>query len=250
MTGDAAEVLSHLEGGVLTLTLNRAARKNALTEAMYRTLADALTHAATQDEVRVVVLQGQPNVFSAGNDVQDFLQSPPNHPQAPVFDFLRALATFPKPLLASVCGPAVGVGTTMLLHCDLVFAGDNALFSVPFVNLGLCPEAASSLLLPKLMGHQRASEVLLLGDPFAAEAALEIGLVNRVLPPTEVNAYAQTQAQRLAGKPTASVLATKRLLKGQTEAVLQRMEEEAALFGRMLTEPAAREAFAAFLTKG
>jgi enoyl-CoA hydratase/carnithine racemase len=152
-------------------------------------------------------------------------------------------------LLASPCGPAVGIGTTMLLHCDLVFAGDNALFSMPFVNLGLCPEAASSLLLPRLMGHQRASEVLLLGEPFGAEAALEVGLVNRVLPPTEVSAYAQTQAKRLAGKPVASVLATKRLLKGQTEAVLQRMDEEAALFGRMLTEPAAREAFAAFLGK-
>lgn len=249
MSADAAEVLTHLEDGVLTLTLNRAARKNALTEAMYRTLADQLQAADKRDDVRVVLLQGQPQVFSAGNDVNDFLQRPPNHRQAPVFDFLRALATLAKPLLASPCGPAVGIGTTMLLHCDLVFAGDNALFSMPFVNLGLCPEAASSLLLPRLMGHQRASEVLLLGEPFGAEAALEVGLVNRVLPPTEVSAYAQTQAKRLAGKPVASVLATKRLLKGQTEAVLQRMDEEAALFGRMLTEPAAREAFATFLGK-
>lgn len=249
MSADAAEVLTYLEDGVLTLTLNRSARKNALTEAMYRMLADQLQAAGQRDDVRVVLLQGQPQVFSAGNDVNDFLQRPPNHPQAPVFDFLRALATLPKPLLASPCGPAVGIGTTMLLHCDLVFAGDNALFSMPFVNLGLCPEAASSLLLPRLMGHQRASEVLLLGEPFGAEAALEVGLVNRVLPPTEVGAYAQTQAKRLADKPVASVLATKRLLKGQTEAVLQRMDEEAALFGRMLTEPAAREAFATFLGK-
>jgi enoyl-CoA hydratase/carnithine racemase len=167
-----------------------------------------------------------------------------------VFRFLNAIATFPKPLLAAVCGPAVGIGTTMLLHCDLVYAGDNAMFSMPFVNLGLCPEAASSLLVPRLMGYQRAAEVLLMGDPFMAEAALEVGLVNRVVPPTEANALAQQQARRLATKPLSSVIETKRLLKASTTpAVLERMREEGAIFGRMLQEPAAKEAFSAFLDK-
>jgi enoyl-CoA hydratase/carnithine racemase len=167
-----------------------------------------------------------------------------------VFHFLKGIATFPKPLLAAVCGPAVGVGTTMLLHCDLVYAGDNAAFSMPFVNLGLCPEAASSLLVPRLMGHQRAAEALLLGEPFMAEAALEVGLVNRVLPPTEANSYAQQQARKLAAKPLSSLIETKRLLKGaQIPAVLERMQEEGDIFRRMLTEPAAKEAFGAFLQK-
>jgi enoyl-CoA hydratase/carnithine racemase len=138
----------------------------------------------------------------------------------------------------------------MLLHCDLVYAGDNAAFSMPFVNLGLCPEAASSLLVPRLMGHQRAAEALLLGEPFMAEAALEVGLVNRVLPPTEANTYAQQQARKLAAKPMSSLIETKRLLKGaQIPAVLERMQQEGASFRRMLTEPAAKEAFGAFLQK-
>jgi enoyl-CoA hydratase/carnithine racemase len=167
-----------------------------------------------------------------------------------VFHFLQAIATFPKPLLAAVCGPAGGVGTTLLLHCDLVYAGDNAAFSMPFVNLGLCPEAASSLLVPRLMGHQRASEALLLGEPFMAEAALEVGLVNRVLPPTEANSYAQQQARKLAAKPLSSLIETKRLLKGaQIPEVLERMQQEGASFRRMLSEPAAKEAFGAFLQK-
>ena len=142
---------------------------------MYATLADALTHAVSDTSVRVVMFQGHETVFSAGNDIGDFLNKPPSGPDAPVFRFLNAIATFPKPLLAAVCGPAVGIGTTLLLHCDLVYAGDNAMFSMPFVNLGICPEAASTLLVPKLMGYQRAAEVLLMGDPFMAEAALEVG---------------------------------------------------------------------------
>jgi len=153
-------------------------------------------------------------------------------------------------LLASVCGPAVGVGTTMLFHCDLVYAGDNAAFSMPFVNLGLCPEAGSSLLAPQLMGYQRAAETLLLGEPFLVEAALEMGLISRVLPPTEVNAYAQLQARKMATKPLSSLMETKRLMKSaQTPAVLARIQEEAVAFGRMLKEPAAIEAFSAFLGK-
>jgi enoyl-CoA hydratase/carnithine racemase len=169
---------------------------------------------------------------------------------SPVFRFLRGIAAFPKPLLASVCGPAVGVGTTMLFHCDLVYAGDNAAFSMPFVNLGLCPEAASSLLVPQMLGYHRAAEALLLGEPFMAEAALEVGLVNRVVPPMEANAVAQSVARKLAAKPISSLVETKRLMKkGQQQMVQQQMDEEGASFGRMLGEPAAREAFGAFMQK-
>jgi enoyl-CoA hydratase/carnithine racemase len=167
-----------------------------------------------------------------------------------VFRFLRAMATFPKPLLAGVCGPAVGIGTTLLLHCDLVYAGDNAAFSMPFVNLGLCPEAASSLLVPQMMGYHRAAEALLLGDPFLAEAALEVGLVNRVLAPSEVTNYTQSVARKLAAKPLSSLVETKRLMKkGNAQQVMAVMAEEGASFGRMLREPAAREAFSAFMER-
>ncbi len=245
-----SDVLQHVELGVMTLTLNRVDKKNSFTASMYTQLADALGAAADDAAVRVVLFQGHETIFSAGNDIGDFLNKPPSTPDSPVFRFLNAIATFPKPLLASVCGPAVGIGTTMLLHCDLVYAGDNAMFSMPFVNLGICPEAASSLLVPRLMGYQRAAEVLLMGDPFMAEAALEVGLVNRVVPPTEANALAQQQARRLATKPLSSVVETKRLLKASiTPAVLERMREEGAIFGRMLQEPAAKEAFSAFMEK-
>ena len=245
-----SDVLQQVESGVMTLTLNRLDKKNSFTAAMYAELAEALRGVAEDDAVRVVLFQGHETIFSAGNDIGDFLNKPPSTPDSPVFRFLNAIATFPKPLLAAVCGPAVGIGTTMLLHCDLVYAGDNAMFSMPFVNLGLCPEASSSLLVPRLMGYQRAAEVLLMGDPFMAEAALEVGLVNRVVPPTEANALAQQQARRLATKPLSSVIETKRLLKASTTpAVLERMREEGAIFGRMLQEPAAKEAFSAFLDK-
>jgi enoyl-CoA hydratase/carnithine racemase len=245
-----SDILVHAEGGVLTLTLNRLERKNSITVAMYAALADAVEQARDDASVRVVLLQGHETVFCAGNDIGDFLDKPPAGQDSPVFRFLRGIATFPKPLLAAACGPAVGIGTTMLLHCDLVYAGDNAALSLPFVNLGLCPEAASSLLLPQMLGYHRAAEALLLGEPFMAEAALEVGLVNRLLPPTEANAYANAQARKLAAKPSASLVETKRLMKkGQQQAVLQQMLDEGETFGRMLTAPAAREAFTAFMEK-
>ena len=150
------DIRTHVEAGVMTITLNRLERKNSITAAMYGAMADGLATAQEDAAVRVVVLQGHETVFSAGNDIGDFLNKPPSAEGSPVFRFLSGIATFPKPLLAAVCGPAVGVGTTMLLHCDLVYAGDNAAFSMPFVNLGLCPEAASSFLLPKMLGYHRA----------------------------------------------------------------------------------------------
>ncbi len=245
-----SDILVHTEDGVTTISFNRLERKNSITAAMYASLADAVEQAASDAAVRVVVIQGHETVFSAGNDIGDFLNQPPATPEAPVFRFLRGIAGFPKPVIAAVSGPAVGIGTTLLFHCDLVYAGDNAAFSMPFVNLGLCPEAASSLLVPQMFGYHRAAEALLLGEPFMAEAALEAGLVNRVLPPTETNGYAQAQARKLAAKPLSSLVETKRLMKkGQAALVLQQMAEEGASFGRMLREPAAREAFTAFMEK-
>jgi enoyl-CoA hydratase/carnithine racemase len=163
---------------------------------------------------------------------------------------MQAISRFPKPLLAAVCGPAVGIGTTLLLHCDLVYAGDNAAFAMPFVNLGLCPEAASSLLAPLRMGYGRAAQALLLGEPFSAEDARDMGLVARIVPPTEVTALAQVQARKLAAKPLTSLLETKRLMKlGLKDATAARISEEATIFARMLGEPAAREAVRAFTEK-
>jgi enoyl-CoA hydratase/carnithine racemase len=244
------DILIHTDAGITTITLNRVEKKNSFTQAMYAACADALDAARDDAAVRVVVFQGDATVFSAGNDIGDFLGAPPKTQDAPVFRFLRALAAFPKPIIAAVCGPAVGIGTTMLFHCDLVYAGDNAAFSMPFVNLGLCPEAASSLLVPQMMGYHRAAEALLMGEPFMAEAALEVGLANRVVPPTEANGIAQAQARKLAAKPMASLIETKRLLKkSQLPEVLARIDEEAVSFGRMLGEPAAKEAFTAFMEK-
>jgi enoyl-CoA hydratase/carnithine racemase len=243
-------ILTHTERGVTTVTLNRLDRKNSITAQMYGAMADALAAAAADAAVRVLVFQGHETVFSAGNDIGDFLNQPPATQDSPVFRFLRGLATFEKPLLAAVCGPAVGVGTTMLFHCDLVYAGDNAAFSMPFVNLGLCPEAASSLLVPRMLGYHRAAEALLLGEPFMAEAALEVGLVNRVVPPTEANGVAQAAAQKLAAKPLSSLIETRRLMKrGQQQAVLEQMAAEGEVFARLLAAPAAREAFGAFMEK-
>ncbi len=244
------DILTHVEGGVMTVTLNRLDRKNSITSAMYAAMADALAAAERDAAIRVAVFQGHETVFSAGNDIGDFLSQPPAGMESPVFRFLCGLAGFAKPLVAAVCGPAVGVGTTMLFHCDLVYAGDNAAFSMPFVNLGLCPEAGSSLLVPQMLGYHRAAEALLLGEPFMAEAALEVGLVNRVVPPTEANAVAQAIARKLAAKPIASLVETKRLMKkGQQQLVLQQIADEGQSFSRMLGEPAAREAFNAFMEK-
>lgn len=244
------EILTQVEAGVMTITLNRLERKNSITSAMYGVMADALESANHDPDVRVVVIQGHETIFSAGNDIGDFLTKPPATTDAPVFRFLRGISSFPKPVVAAVSGPAVGIGTTLLLHCDLIYAGDNAAFSMPFVNLGLCPEAGSSFLAPQLMGYPRAAEALLLGEPFMAETALEMGLINRIVLPAEVNALAQRQALKLAAKPISSLIETKRLMKkGSAGMVAERIAEEAVSFGRLLQEPAAQEAFSAFMEK-
>ena len=244
------DILSHQEGSILTLTFNRFEKKNSITAAMYQQLANALKAAKDDAAIRVVVFQGHEAIFSAGNDLGEFLNSPPASGNSPVFQFLDAISQFPKPIVAAVCGPAVGIGTTMLLHCDLVIAGDNAAFSMPFVNLGLCPEAASSLLVPQMMGYHRAAEALMLGEPFLAEAALEVGLVNRVVPPSEATRVAMQWAQKLAAKPITSLMETKRLLKKANAAhIKDTMLEEGKSFSRMLQEPAAKEAFTAFMAR-
>jgi enoyl-CoA hydratase/carnithine racemase len=249
---EAQAILAHCESGVLTLTFNRLDKKNAITTAMYSALADALSVAAADTAVRAVVIQGHEQIFTAGNDLADFKNNPPvstpDQP-APVLRYLEAMRTFPKPVVAAVCGPAVGIGTTLLLHCDLVYAGDNAAFSLPFVNLGLCPEAGASLLLPALVGYPRAAEKLLLGEAFYAEEALDMGLINRILPPHEVAGYAQAQALKLAAKPPESLRITKALMKQPLVQLPAVMDEEFRHFGALLRGPAAKEAISAVMEK-
>ena len=238
------------EGGIATIAFARPDKKNAITADMYARMADGLEAAAADAAVRVVLIAGSAECFTAGNDLQDFLANPPSGDASPVFRFLRALAACPKPVVAAPCGPVVGVGTTMLLHCDLIYAGDNARFSVPFAQLGLCPEAASSLLLPAIAGWQRAAEKLLLGEPFGAEEAREMGLVNRVLPAAEATAFAHAQAVKLAQLPPSSLRATKRLMKSAMGGALaSQMAAEGEAFRSLLRAPEAREAFTAFFEK-
>jgi enoyl-CoA hydratase/carnithine racemase len=238
-----------LDNGVLRLGLSRPEKKNALSCAMYEALNAAFDRAQSESEVKVLLIHGLPEVFTAGNDLEDFLKQPMDE-HSPVLGFLRRLATCEKPLMAAVNGFAVGIGTTLLLHCDLVYAADDAKFALPFVNLGLCPEAGSSWLLPRLAGHAQAAEKLFFGEAFGADEAQHLGLVNKVLPPAEVLTYALARAERLAQQPAAAVRATKRLLKADQQAtLLARMDEEAELFRQMLTSPAAQEAMSAFLEK-
>jgi len=231
-----SDILTHQDAGVMTITFNRLDKKNAITGAMYALLANAIEHAQNTDSVKVVVLQGHETIFTAGNDISDFLHRPRTSNESPAMDFLHNISTCTKPIVASVCGPAVGIGTTMLMHCDLVYAGDNAAFALPFVNLGLCPEAASSWLVPQMMGYHRAAEALLLGEPFMAEAALEVGLVNRVVAPNEANNLANAIAQKLAKKPISALIETKRLMKKNQMGIVQStMKEELVSFGSNAT---------------
>jgi len=238
--------------GVARIEIARPEKKNAITVAMYQQLADAFGAAEGDKSVRAIVIHGQPDIFTAGNDLEDFLQHGRRETglEAPVFQFMRALGTCGKPVVAAVNGAAVGIGTTMLLHCDLVYCADNAVFSMPFVGLGLCPEFASSLLLPLAAGYHRAAEKLLLSEPISAEEAVEMQIVNRILPPGEVVAHAKRQAARFNQLPPSSVRETKRLLKsGWKAAVEKTIGDEAQTFGRMLASPEAKEAFTAFFER-
>ena len=242
-------VLVAEDGGVLTVELSRREKKNALTSDMYRAMSAALFHAREHTHVRVVLIRGQEDMFTAGNDLGDFLNRKANDPSAAI-PFLHLIAAFEKPIVAAVAGNAVGIGTTMLLHCDLVFAADNARFQLPFVNLALCPEGASSLLLPRVAGYQRAAELLLLGEPFGAEQARQAGFVNRVLPAGELMAAAAEAAHKLAARPAASLAMTKALMKRPPDrTAIETIDEEAMFFAELVAAPAAKEIFAAFLEK-
>jgi enoyl-CoA hydratase/carnithine racemase len=236
--------------GIMHIAFNRPDKKNAITAQMYQTMADAIASAETDAQIRVIVISGNEHVFTAGNDLEDFLKAPPVSQESPVLQFLWQISHATKPVVAAVCGLAVGVGTTMLLHCDLVYAADNTKFSMPFSQLGLCPEAAASLLLPQVVGYQRAAEKLLLGDVFLAGEAREMGLVNQVLPAHEVLSFALKQASKLAALPATSIRVTKQLMKqGQTARVEAQMNAEVTHFAQMLQAPEAKEAFTAFFEK-
>ena len=249
------EIVTSKANGILTMEFNRVEKKNAITAAMYQMMADALKDAEGDPSVRAILITGKPEIFTAGNDLDDFLKNAapvPGMPaeSRPVFQFMRALSGMAKPVVAAVSGAAIGIGTTMLMHCDLVYAADNAKFSLPFTQLGLCPEFASSLLLPQLAGYPRAAEKLLLGEPFLVQEALEMGLVSRVLPVAELRAFAELQAAKLVALPAASIRTTKALMKrARHDAIQAALGAESGRFAEMLQGAEAKEAFTAFFEK-
>ena len=235
------------DGAILKVQMNRANKKNALTVAMYEALVAALKQLDDEDGLRVMLITGTADCFTSGNDVMDFMMNPPSSEDSPVAQFLRGIATARKPIVAAVNGLAIGIGTTMLLHCDLAYAAKSATFQMPFVNLGLCPEAASSYLLPQIMGHQRAAELLLLGQKFNADKAYEMGILNAITEDDALAATALEAAQALAAQPPASVRLSKELMKRPYAAMTEQvMKDEGAEFMQRLTSPEAAEAFTAF----
>ena len=246
------QIHTELADGVLTVTLARPEKKNAITQAMYVVLAEATQRARTDDAVRVLLFRSEGDSFSAGNDIADFIaqgsQGGGSVTDAPVFHFLKSLADLDKPAVAAVRGRAVGIGLTLLLHCDMVVVAEDALLSAPFINLALAPEAASSLLLPQVLGHQRAFEVFALGEPIDGRTALAWGLANRAVPAGLVDAVAAELAGKLAARAPNSIRKTKRLMRdaGQLWSLMQR---EGEAFGSQMTSPEAMEAFMAFSQK-
>jgi enoyl-CoA hydratase/carnithine racemase len=237
------------EGAVQILRLNRPEKKNALTAAMYAALAEALNRANANDEVAVTVIFGQPGAFCAGNDIADFLAASQGGAFRQGLGFLNALVECDKPLFAAADGPAVGIGTTLMFHCDMVFASPRAVLQTPFVDLGLVPEAGSSLLGPRVLGRARAFELLVMGAPWPAEQAKEAGLINAVVPSKELESTTLEAAEALAKKPREAVRLARRLLRGDRGALKSRIEEEGALFLERIRSEEAAAAFAAFLKK-
>ncbi len=246
----AEQIDFQIADGVARIGINRPEKKNALTAAMYTSLVEAFQQAESTKSVRVSLVHGTDDCFTAGNDLQDFMNSPPTDDSSPTVQFLKTIHAARKPIVAAVAGPAVGIGTTLLLHCDLVYADPNARFQLPFVNLGLCPEAGSSFLLPQLIGHARAAELLLFGEMFSAATALELGLINGITPEGKVVATAAEKAKLLAQRPAASLLLTKDLLKkAHFRLIAQTIDDELAQFGARLKSPEAAEAFRAFFER-
>ncbi len=242
-------ITSEVQDRVLLIRIQRPEKKNALLMDMYSTMTEILAEAGDDARIRAICITGTGDVFTSGNDLTDFQRNPPTDLDSPVMVFLRTVASVSKPLLAAVNGVAVGVGTTMLLHCDLVYASPNARFQLPFVNLGLVPEAASSLLLPRLIGHQRAAELLYLGKMFDAHTAANLGLVNEITPLNDLLTKTLEVAREVAAKPPAAMRITKRLLKSNRDELLERIDLEAGHFADQLGSPEVAEALRAFLEK-
>lgn len=245
LIGEGVETID--SGGVIEIHLDRADKKNALTACMYRTMTAALGEATQRADIDAVLIAGKGDAFCAGNDLKDFLAGPEGGQAA--FEFIRAIAAFQKPIVAAVQGLAVGVGTTMLFHCDLVYAAPDARFVMPFVNLGIVPEAASSLLAPARLGHAKAAAMLLLGEPMDAESADRAGLVTAIVPAGDLLTHARGKAVALAAKPPQALSHTRRLMKGDLAPILTRIEEEGRLFRETMQSVEAREAFTAFFEK-
>jgi len=250
----AEHISVSMEGRLLTVRMDRPEKKNALTRGMYVGLTEALRQAEGDAAVRVILITGSEDCFTAGNDLMDFANARPEEAKpgevSPPIAYLQALAAAKKPVMAAVAGVAVGIGSTMLLHCDLVYAASTARFQLPFVNLGLCPEAGSSVILPALVGQRRAAELLFFAEPFGADAARQLGIVNEVFAPEELMAKALARAQQLAEKPPAALRTTKALLKhSAAPAIADAMARETQQFAALLQGPEAREAMTAFMER-
>jgi enoyl-CoA hydratase/carnithine racemase len=242
-----SDIVTERSGNILSIQLNRPAKKNAMTSSMYVTLAELLNGAAKDDQIHVVLWHAAGNSFSAGNDIEDFMKNPPGEGESPQAQLIHALINFEKPLVAAVQGAAIGGGTTMLAHCDFVYAGESAKFQLPFVNLGLVPEFGSSYLLALRFGYTRAAELFLLGGPFSAARAAELGLVTKVVPDQSLLATATETARTLAGKPSAAVQASKRLMKRPfREQLEQAVKLELEVFAERVRSDDAKQAFLAF----
>jgi enoyl-CoA hydratase/carnithine racemase len=237
------------DDGVLIVRLQRNEKKNALTTAMYTVMADSIDRAERDPALKVLLFTGSGGVFTAGNDLHDFLENPPTGPASPVNRFIAKMVSTDVPIVAAVDGVAVGIGTTMLLHFDQVFAAERARFSLPFINLALVPEAGSSMLLVEACGYRKAAELLMLGEPFTARQALEYGIVSQICEEEDLMESARAAAHKLAAKPKDALRATKRLLRRAKEPLAQRVQAEAELFARGLESPAAKEAMRAFFEK-
>ncbi len=245
----SAFIQTVVEDRVMTIRFNRPEKKNAILREMYLGAANALKAAQTDTNVRVVVITGAGDCFTAGNDLKDFLEVPPVREDAEVFQYMFTLSAFPKPVIAAVNGLAIGIGTTTLFHCDLIYAVPEATFQMPFVSLGVVPEFASSLLAPRLMGRTTAAELLLLGEPFGAERAKEIGLITAIVPASELAATVAKKAKALTVKPPGSLRDAKRLMHADIADVQKRIAEESRIFGERLRTPEFKEAATAFFEK-
>jgi enoyl-CoA hydratase/carnithine racemase len=247
---ECKEIIVSENAGVLEISIQRPERKNALTHAMYTAINAAFDRAESESSIRALLITGTQDCFTAGNDMVDFLQNPPIGDEAPVMILLGKLARFTKPLIAAVNGSAVGIGTTLLLHCDLVYLGASAKLKMPFTSLGLCPEAGSSYLLPLMIGHQRAAELLMLGETIDAQRACELGIANGVLADDEYLQHARQQAARIVAQPAAAVRLTKELMRSAfSERLHAHMKVEGDEFAKRLVSPEAKEAMQAFMQK-